>query len=203
VWTFPATAGNRIAVHIGETTDTDDFRPWIRVWAPNGATLGSAFGTDAAEVGDVIAPVTGTYLVLVASADTGVDGTGTYRLTMTHTPGPITVSPGDQGGPLTIGAVHTGEILQGDVDVWTFAAVAGMLLTVQANQISETDDFRPWIRVWAPNGATLGSAFGTDAAEIVNVVAPVTGTYLVLVGSADSGVDGTGTYSLRVTMGGT
>ena len=76
-----------------------------------------------------------------------------------------------------------------------------MLITVQVNQTSETDDFRPWIRVWAPNGATLGSAFGTDAAAIVNVVAPVTGPYLVVVGSADSGVDGTGTYSLRVTTG--
>ena len=199
VWTFTATAGDRIAVHIGEITDTDDFRPWIRVWAPNGATLGSAFGTDAAEIGDVIAPVTGTYLVLVASFDRGVDGTGTYRLTMTHTPGPITVSAGDQGGPLTNGAMHTGEILQGDLDVWTFTATAGDRIAVHIGEIAETDDFRPWIRLWAPNGATLGSAFGTDAAEIGDVIAPVTGTYLVLVASFDSGVDGTGTYRLTMT----
>ena len=69
-WTFTANAGDRIAVHIGEVADNDDFRPWIRLSAPTSATLGSAFGTDAAEVGDVIAPVTGTYQVLVASADT-------------------------------------------------------------------------------------------------------------------------------------
>ncbi len=54
-------------------------------------------------------PVTGTYLVLVASFDSGVDGTGTYRLTMTHTPGPITVSAGDQGGPLTNGGAAYGR----------------------------------------------------------------------------------------------
>ena len=34
VWTFTATAGERIAVHIGEMTDTDGFTPWIRLWSP-------------------------------------------------------------------------------------------------------------------------------------------------------------------------
>jgi hypothetical protein len=154
---------------------------------------------DAAEIGDVVASVTGTYLVLVASADSGVDGTGTYRLTMTHTPGPITVSPGDEGGPLTNGALHTGAILAGDLDVWTFTAVAGDSLNVTVTETAETDDFRPWIRLWAPNGAILGSAFGLAGAQITGASAPVTGTYLVLVGSADSGVDGTGTYGLTLT----
>jgi hypothetical protein len=34
------------------------------------------------------------------------------------------------------------------------------------------------------------------------MTAPVTGTYFVIVGSADSGVDGTGTYNLVVTRSG-
>ena len=317
VWTFTATAGERIAIHIGEITDTDDFRPWIRLWAPNGASLGSTSGTDAAQIGDVIAPVTGTYLVLVSSFDSGFDGSGTYRLTMaTHTGAPIIVSPGDQGGPLTNGAMHTGEIVQGDLDVWTFTAtagdrialhigeiaetddfrpwirlwapngafarvyvrhrrsrngryrrarhghlsraglqlrqrlrrnrhlsphhdphsrshhriagdqggaltngvahageivqgdldvwtinaVAGQHISVQITETSETDDFRPWIRLWAPNGASLGSQAGPTSAQITSATAPVTGTYLVLVGSFDSGFDGTGTYSLTATV---
>jgi hypothetical protein len=194
VWTFTATAGERIAVHIGEITEDDDFRPWIRVWAPNGATLGSTSGLEAAALDNLVAPVTGTYLVLVGSFDSGVDGSGTYRLTMTKTPGPITVSPGDQGGPL--GTVGTGEIVQGDLDVWTLTVAAGTPINLVITQTSETDDFRPWIRLWAPNGAVLGSASGLDTAAINVLSAPVTGTYLVLVGSFDSGFDGTGTYSL-------
>ena len=199
VWKFKATAGQRIAVHIGEIVDNNDFQPWIRLWAPNGASLGDTWGTDAASIDDVVAPVTGAYLVLVASADSGFDGTGTYRLTMTHTPGPITVSPGDQGGPLTNGALHSGEILQGDLDVWTITATAGTHITVNVHQTSETDDFQPWIRLWAPNGASLGDTWGTDSASI-SATATVTGTYLVLVASADSGFDGTGTYSLIVDV---
>ena len=120
------------------------------------SSLGDTSGTDAAVIDDVVAPTTGTYLVLVASFDSGVDGTGTYRLTMTHTPGPITVSPGDEGGPLTNGATHTGEITQGDVDVWTFTAIAGQRISLHIGETTDTDDFRPWIRLWSPTGSTWG-----------------------------------------------
>ena len=162
--------------------------------------LASQSGTDAAAIDGIVAPVTGTYLVLVGSFDSGFDGSGTYRLTMTHTPGPITVSAGDQGGPLTNGAAHAGEIVQGDLDVWTITATAGQQISVQINETSETDDFRPWIRLWAPNGAILGSISGVSTAQIGPVVVPVTGTYLVLVGSFDSGFDGTGAYSLTTSV---
>jgi hypothetical protein len=203
VWTFNAMPGQRIAVHIGEVTDTDDFRPWIRVWGPGGGALGDTYGLEAAALSDIVAPAAGTYLILVGSFDSGYDGTGTYRLTMTKTPGPITVSPGDQGGPLTNGGTHAGQIIQGDLDVWTFTAAAGQRIRVQINETAETDDFRPWIRVWAPGGASLGSASGLTTAQIggaAGIVAPVAGTYLVLVGSFDSGYDGTGTYQLTANI---
>ena len=102
-WTFTATAGERIAIHIGETVDNNDFRPWLRLSAPDGAVLANTSGLEAAAADSVLASITGTYVVIVASFDSGFDGTGTYRLTMAKTPGPITVSAGDQGGPLTNG----------------------------------------------------------------------------------------------------
>jgi hypothetical protein len=200
VWTFTATMGDRMAVHIGQVVDNDDFRPWIRVWAPNGASLGDTAGTGAAALSNMIAPVTGTYLVLVGSFDSGFDGSGTYRLTMTHTPGPITVTTGDQGGALVNGVAQAGDILQGDLDVWTITVAAGQQITAQISETADTADFRPWIRVWAPGGASLGDTAGIAGAQIGPVIAPVSGTYLVLVGSFDSGFDGTGSYSLRVTV---
>ncbi len=199
VWTFTATAGERIAVHIGELAETGDFRPWMRLWSPAGASLGDTSGLAAAVIDDVVAPVTGTYLLLVATFDPAFDGAGTYRLTMTHTPGPITVSPGDDGGPLTNGAIHTGEIVRGDVDVWTFTATAGERIAVHIGELAETGDFRPWMRLWSPAGASLGDTSGLAAAVIDDVVAPVTGTYLLLVASFDPAFDGAGTYRLTMT----
>src|SRR5688572_15059676 len=179
VWTFTANAGERISLHLGESADTDDFRPWLRLWAPNNATLGDVAGVSATVIDDVVAPSTGTYLVQVASYDPGFDGAGTYRLTMTHTPGPITVSAGDQGGPLTNGAIHEGQILQGDVDVWTFTANAGERIALHLGEIADTGDFRPCLRLSAPRAATLGDVAGASATVIDDVVAPSTGTYLV------------------------
>ena len=192
VWTITATAGYRIGVHIGEVTDTGDFQPWIRLWGPNGQSLGNTWNVGAASI-EAVAPTSGSYLVVVASADPGVDGTGTYRLTTTRTPGPITVSPGDQGGALGNGSLASGEILEGDVDVWTITATAGDRIGVHVGEVTDTGDFQPWIRLWGPNGQSLGNTWNVSAASI-EAVAPTSGTYLVLVASADPGVDGTGTY---------
>src|SRR5262249_48336635 len=199
VWTFNAVAGERIAVHIGEVTDSADFRPWIRLWAPNGTILGDTAGVDAAAINGAVAPVTGTYSVLVASYDSGYDGVGTYRLSVVHTPAAVIVSTGDEGGPLTNGATHTGRIDRGDVDVWTFTANAGDRIGLHVGELTDENDFRPWLRLWAPNGTILGDTAGVTAAVINGAVAPVAGTYYVLIASYDSFYDGTGTYRLTMT----
>ena len=201
VWTFTATAGDRIGVHIGEITDTDDFRPWIRLWAPNGAILGSTqSGTDAAVIDGIVAPVTGTYLVLVGSFDSGFDGTGTYRLTMTKTPGPITVSAGDQGGPSPT-APRTPARLSGRLDVWTFTATAGQT-NWRAYRRNHRHGRLPSLDspVGSQRRRFVAPSPVRTLAAIDGIAAPVTGTYLVLVGSFDSGFDGTGTYSLVVNV---
>jgi hypothetical protein len=118
---------------------------------------------------------------------------------MTHTPGPISVAAGDEGGPLINGGVHPGTITPGDLDVWTITASAGNLLTVQISQTSELSDFTPWIRLWGPGGTTHGDTFGFDTATFTSAALPASGTYLILVASADSGLDGSGTYNLTVS----
>ena len=199
VWTFTANAGDRIGVHIGDIIDNDDFRPWIRLWAPNGTVLGDTSSIAAAAIDGAVAPVSGTYLVLVASFDSFLDGTGTYQLTVAHTPGPVSISAGDEGGPLTNGGVASGAIVRGDLDVWTISALAGERISVDIAETSDTADFRPWIRLWAPNGTVLGDTSGLAGTTIANALAPVSGTYLILVSSFDSFLDGTGTYQLIVT----
>jgi hypothetical protein len=205
VWEFDATAGERIALHVGEIVDNDDFRPWLRLYAPNGTVLGNTSGVSVAALDSIAAPVTGHYLVIIGSFDGGLDGTGTYRLTLAKSPGPITVSPGDDGGPMTNGAIHTGEIVRGDLDVWTFSATANERLTIALGEIpgAVDDDFRPWIRVYAPNGTVLVNSSGVNAAAMDSVVAPATGVYLVLVSSFDGGLDGTGTYQMTLVKTGT
>ena len=158
-------------------------------------------GTDAAEIGDIVAPVTGTYLVLVGSFDSGFDGTGTYRLTMTQTPGPITVIHRRSGRSADQRRRCTpARFCKGDLDVWTFTANAG-----RANRRAHRRNHgqRRLPALDSPVGSQRRQLSAPRPAltrrEIGDVIAPVTGTYLVLVGSFDSGFDGTGTYRLTMT----
>jgi hypothetical protein len=57
-----------------------DFWPWIRLYGPTGALVGSAFGALTAQISVASAPLTGTYTVIVSTIDEGNDAAARYRL---------------------------------------------------------------------------------------------------------------------------
>jgi hypothetical protein len=198
-WTFSASQGDRVVISLGETANSSGLSPWLRVVDPTGVVVASNFGFFAAQV-EFAAPTTGSYTVIVGSAAGGFTGTGDYLLTLVKGPGALTVSPGDQGGPLTNGATHTGSIYTGDVDGWTFTANQGDRVVVSLGETDNSSGLSPWLRVVGPNGAAIGSNFGFSAAQ-VEFAAPTTGTYTVVVGSAAGGFTGTGDYLLTLVKG--
>jgi hypothetical protein len=118
-------------------------------------------------------------------------------LTAVHVLGSLTVSAGDEGGGLPNGSSVAGTITLGDLDPWTFTAIAGQTFTVTITETGVNTPFVPWIRVYGPTGAIVANNWGDLSAQI-RVVAPATGAYTVLVSTADSGNDATGTYDLIV-----
>ena len=115
LWSFNATLGDALTIGLGEVTGDPDYAAWIRVIAPDGAVIANTANVAAAQI-QVPASSTGTYTVIVATNDPGLDATGDYSLTMANAPGAIVVSPGDQGGPITNGLNHPGTIPIGDLD---------------------------------------------------------------------------------------
>lgn len=198
VWTFSATTGQYLVGSIGETGGTVDFTPWIRVTAPNGTLIVNTWGAAAATFG-VAAPQTGTYTVQIATADAGNDATGTYTFSIGVVPGTLTVSGGDQGGPMTVGVNHAGTQSLGDQDLWTFNASTGDYIVLAIGEVTGSTDYTPWIRLIAPNGQLVGNAWNAAAAQIP-LAAPQTGTYTVVVNTADSGNDATGDYRLVLAL---
>jgi Viral BACON domain len=196
-WTFAATTGDAIALSMAEVGADSAFVPWIRLLRPDGTIVGNASSGLVAQI-NVTANQTGTYTVLAASNDAGNDDLGSYVLTLAKTPGAFVVPAGDQGGPMTVGITHTGSIVRGDLDQWTFLASAGDAVTVSIARVSPDTAFVPWIRLRKPDGAEEAFADGGLTAQI-GVTLPVSGLYTVLVGSNDEGNDGAGDYTLRVT----
>jgi hypothetical protein len=202
MWTFTASEGAAISVSIGEvgTSDNAPFVPQIRLRRPDGVQIGTANNYQGAVINILSAPQTGTYTVVVDSADLSRVGAGDYLLTIANTPGPFVVPTGDQGGVMTNGENHAGVIHRADVDMWTFTANEGTAISVSIGEVGTTDNapFVPQIRLRRPDGVQIGSANNYQAAQINILSAPQTGTYTVVVDSADLPRVGAGDYLLTI-----
>jgi hypothetical protein len=186
VWTIQANLNDSITVSIGKVSGDPNFFPHIRLLGPDGSQLGSAgdqFSGNAAEI-DARATSAGVFSILVSNY-TGFQqsGPGSYVLTVVKTPGPYSTSAGDEGGPITNGANHSGVIQIGDLDIWTIQANLNDSITVSIGKVSGDPNFFPHIRLLGPDGSQLGSAgdqFSGNAAEI-DARATSTGVFSVLV----------------------
>src|SRR5262249_38074177 len=149
-WTFNASAGDRIVLRGATLTSTNYFNVWVRVYNPSGGLIGdtgAGSGQLAVETA-VTATNSGTFTVTVNdSGYTGYIGTGDYRLYFAQFPSAFVVAAGDEGGPLTNGAVHDGVIQLGDLDLWSFTANAGDRVVLRIGQLNNTNYFNPWLRV--------------------------------------------------------
>jgi len=195
VWTISANVGDGIVIRIGDITEAIGFTPRIRLMSPGAVLMASQWDDSAAEVA-VTATSSGIHTLIVDDAfDT--TATGTYRLTLAHTGSAVTVSPGDEGGPLTNGALHTGAIPVGDLDVWTVTAIAGDAIVARMGELADGSALTPHVRIYSPSGALMRNSWGDEAAEAA-VTATTSGTHLVVVGDHGTGYEGTGTYRLTL-----
>ncbi len=192
VWTFDAAAGDSIVARMGTT----DYNPHLRLYSPLGILVASGVNTPTggrdAEL-SFRATNSGSY-TLVANAYYA-NGTGPYIVSLAKGPGAVTVSPGDQGGPMTSGFQYKGQLAVGDLDVWTFTAATRDNILLRLG----TADANPQIRVFGPTGAEAGVAFnspiGARDTELA-FQATNSGVYTVVVNSYYN--NGAGDYILTL-----
>src|SRR5262249_43410799 len=173
VWTFTASQGDFITLSLGEVLQSQidaGFDPWIRLIDPTGTLVTQAVGLLSAQIATK-ATFSGTYTVLVSDSAINREPShpGDYILTMVKTNAPLTVSIGDEGGPMTNGGNHAGVISVGDLDGWTFEAVQGDFIALSVGEVLQSQidpGFVPWIRLLGPNGDVVGSSLGVLAAQI-------------------------------------
>lgn len=199
-WTFTATAGDAFVARIGETVPGSTFAPEVRVYSPTGALVDWSYGAAAGEAA-ATAPVSGQYVVIASDLTSGFAGSGSYRLTVARTGTPVAVSAGDEGGPMTNGAMHLGNAELGDLDAWTVSANAGDAMVVRIGETTPGSVFAPQVRIYSPTGALLGSNYGAAASEVA-VTAASTGDYLVVASDFTPGFAGSGDYRLTLARSG-
>ena len=191
IWTFTANTGDNLVLRCGETSGVGSYAPWIRLYGPTGALLSQNNNATDAYLA-YQATNSGTFTVLIGSANAGY--TGTYRLRLMRMPGAFSTPPGDEGGALSNGGNHDGVTDIGDEDPWTFTANAGENVILRCGELSGTASYTPWLRLYGPNGALLAQDNDATDARLAYQTTN-SGTFTVLVGS--STVGHTGTYRLR------
>jgi hypothetical protein len=199
-WTFTANSGDNIVLRSAQLSTANRFNPWMQLYGPDGVLIADSGGNNSDTVREIALTTTssGTFTVLVSdSSYYGIGGTGKYRLYFAKFPGAFVIA--DDGGPLTNGGNHDGTILLGDLDFWTFTANSGDKIVLRSAQLSTTDRFNPWMRLYGPDGVLIEDS-GSDNSDPVREIALTTtsgGTFTVLVSdSSYYGFGGTGKYRL-------
>ncbi|HEY5040675.1 MAG TPA: PPC domain-containing protein [Verrucomicrobiae bacterium] len=202
MWTFTANAGDSISVRLGTT----NFYGRVQLYGPNGALLATAQNQSSDNLITETATSSGTFTVLVSvfydpGYNNGVDGIGTYVLSLAQAPESFIVSPGYQGGPMTNGGAYPGTIPIGDQQMWSFPANKGDNISVRLG----TSGFYGRVQLFGPNGASLALVQGQSTDNLITETATNSGTFTVLVSAYydpgyRGGVEGTGTYVLSLAQ---
>ncbi len=194
VWTFDANSGDSIQLRMGGTNVV----PLIKLYGPNGTLIQAA--PETAPGGGNRDAVIATRLAVggkftVVASSYYFNGGGGYSLSFLRAPGDVTVSPGDQGGPLTNGAKHNGFIDVGEFDVWTFDGTAADSIQLRMGGTNLV----PWIHLYGPDGSLVQvtptvAPGGGSRDTIISTRLTTTGKYIVV--TSGYYFNSTGSYGL-------
>lgn len=186
-WTFHANQGDYIAISAGDGAVIQDSETYTGLASPSGALIKTTRGGRIWEN----APETGYYTILIS--DFNNDDAGNYQLSLVVSGGEMTISEGDQGGPISSGVPVTGDFNQGDTDGWYFTADQGAQITVFAEDATADSPSSPYYGLINPSGRAMGLTRGGT----ISKTADETGIYTIVISDFDN--NDMGDYKLTVT----
>lgn len=186
IWTFEAKAGDNIVLRCPKTSGTFFYKPWVRLFGPDGAMV--ATDNDAYEAFMFYQPTnSGRFAVLVESYF--LENTGTYQIGFARVPGPFVVPPEDEGGGLLPGQWVTGTTPMGDLDLWTFTAFAGHPFDITLQSLGGSPFYLPRLLLFGSGGELLGTT-NTAGLATLSFQPTNSGVYTALVDSNYRGHSG-------------
>jgi hypothetical protein len=198
VWNFIAEAGQTIIVRMGELVPSSSLTPHLRLFGPDGALLSiNGAGGVAAEV-STRATNSGTFTVIAGDQSSFFTGSGTYQLKLAKTGSPLSLGPDDNGGTLTNGFMHTGNVSIGGMEVWSFPATSGESIVVRMGELAPGSTLTPYLRIYGPEGALQDSYGASTVAAETGIRATNTGQFTVVAADLSSFYTGKGAYRLKL-----
>jgi hypothetical protein len=191
-YTFNATAGEGIVLRLVDVAG-GAFWPGFEVYDPSGSRVMNPVSSTDVAGSSFYAPTSGTYTVIVYDNSTGSASTGDYNLYFTR------ALSANEGGPLSSGSTLSGVIDKGDLDSYTFAALAGASVHIELADVAQ-GPLWPAFEVYEPSGKrAVNPVSGADLAS-VTFKASGGGTFMLVVYDMSTGMASTGGYQLSLTI---
>ena len=186
-YTFEAQKGDGLQIRLSDT-DNSAFFPQMHLYRPDGFRI---LAPSADNVAGIIYAITqaGTHTLVVNDASIGLAQTGNYALDFTLAPG------ANEFGQLGDGDVATEQLDLGDLDSYTFAAIAGEVISVIVTDTS-AGSLVPQVSLYRPDGFRI-LASSNDNVATLDYAITQTGTHTVVVGDSSIGLSQTGSYTLE------
>ncbi len=210
-FTFQGEAGLAVTIDM-EAGPGSDLDSYLELLAPDGSTLatnddggGDASNRLDSRISNFVLPASGEYTIVARAYRNRTAGSYSLQVAL-GTPAPATPTPppaptsAPGGGPIAVGEALSGTIDEpGQVDVWTFEAEAGDIVTIDLRVVSGLLD--PYLALVGPDGGTLvvdDDSGGGLNARIANFILPQSGEYAIHVSGL---ADMLGEYDLALSAG--
>ncbi len=189
-FSFEATQGETILISVAAINDAR-LEPELEIISPTNQSLSVTNGNNVGHV-SLLIESTGVHQLLVRDSSFNNQSTGDYAV---HFAGTESV---DELGELTSGGVAVGDITIGDIDSYTFDAVAGEHIIIQAADL-DTSFFIPRLLLYGPSGEFLAESALSNVSQITGLIT-ASGIHRVLLldqARSTSGPDAVGDYEIH------
>jgi len=190
-YTFDAQRYDRFELRVVDV-DGSSFSPQLELYSPGGALLETSVSPDVAvldtrevDIGGQVRP--GTYTVVVSGAGGARHEPGTYDLYFVQAPEAIAAEE------LLDGLTIFGEIERGELDTYTFTALAGQMITGTITDLPG-GSLRMRTERFGPNRG-YSEGIGGNLHTFTTTVSPG-GIAVLVVSDGSSTATGTGRYSI-------
>ena len=182
--TFTASVGDYIELRMTDLDGNGYFEPYLQLFGPSSGTRLASNTNEVTASITYTATQSGIYTII--ASDSGSTSGGNYNIYYIKIPGAGKY-------PIDSSNLSSEFIEQGEMDTYTFSAVAGDTLEAQVSDLSASGALRPCIKLYDPEGSLVSSDSDNYAAYI-KYTAIKDGTYTLVV--TDSGATREGIYML-------
>ena len=166
--------GDRVILTLQDLGASSFNDPRLRIYTPGGTEFIDTWN-EVTAAAEFIAPETGIYLAIVGDFD--LDSSYNYGIDYSKVANLSPDSTDFDAEQLFDGLTLNGSLLDGEIDHWTFDALAGDVVSL--TMLETTSGYSPTMRVFSPDGSFWFAGAGSSSVSYTGLIEQ-SGNYRVL-----------------------